>query len=90
MGKRAEWNKKSRKVIAQICEEKQIERCEVCGSTFGVAPAHKEKRDYYQSAEELADFQNWICLCVICHEKLDNRSKTTKKESDALFNKLRG
>ena len=89
MGKRTEWNKESRKRIAEICEEKQIEYCEVCGGTFGLAPAHKEKRECYQSAEELAAFKNWICLCIKCHTRLDDRSLTTKKESDALFDKLR-
>jgi hypothetical protein len=84
------WNKTARKRIAEICEERGIERCEVCGGTFGVAPAHRDRRDHYRSWEELSDFNNWICLCQPCHEKLDNRAKTTKQQSDDLFDKLRG
>lgn len=86
---RAEMNRKARKMIADIAEEKGLYRCELCGSTFGVAPAHKERRIYYKTAEALADYKQWICLCVICHTKLDDRSQTTKAESDATFDTLR-
>ena len=86
---RTAMNKKARAMIAKIAEEKGLDRCELCGGTFGCAPAHKEKRIAYSTAEELADFDSWICLCIKCHEKLDNRSKTTKEESDAVFKRLR-
>lgn len=84
-------NRKARQEISKICEKLLLDRCELCGSTFGVAPAHKERRDYYRGdSVTLSEYKNWIILCVICHEKMDNRNKTTEEEKNIIFKKLRG
>jgi predicted restriction endonuclease len=90
MGKRMEANKIAREEIARICEEFLLERCELCGGTYGIAPAHKERRDYYRGDwRALSDYKNWICLCVICHERMDNRAKTTVEQKNEIFKRLR-
>lgn len=86
---RKEMNREARRMIAKIAEERGLDKCELCGDTFGCAPAHKEKRIAYGTAAELADYNNWICLCQKCHTVLDDRSLTTKKELDAIFSSLR-
>jgi hypothetical protein len=87
---RTQMNKEARRKISELCENLRLERCELCGGTFGVAPAHKHLRTHYTTSEELADYREWICACVVCHEKMDNRSKTTREEVDAIFARLRG
>lgn len=90
IGKIGRANIKARKIIAEIAEEKGLDRCEQCGGTFGVAPAHHRRREWYKGdVEKLSDFKHWIVLCQPCHEVLDNPSKTTWEEVDALFEKLR-
>lgn len=85
-----EWNRESRKKIAEIAEAKGLDRCEECGSTFGMAPAHRRRRDEYQSAEELARFTEWLALCINCHQCMDDRSQTTEEEKERIFIKHRG
>lgn len=52
--------------------------------------AHKEKRENYRkNPEGLADFNETLLLCQNCHSILDDRSKTTKEQSDAVFKSLR-
>ena len=89
-GRRTEWNRESRQKIAEIAEAKGIDRCEECGGTFGLAPAHRKRRDEYQSAEELAEFTQWLALCIIDHQRLDDRSQTTEEEKEQMFIKHRG
>ena len=91
IGKIGVSNQVARKRIAEIAEEKGIDRCELCGSAFGIAPAHRHPRSWYKGdAELLSDFRQWIALCAMCHEILDNRSKTSKEESEMTFVRLRG
>lgn len=85
-----EWNRESRKKIAEIAEEKGLDCCELCGGTFGMAPAHRRRRDEYQSAEELAEFTEWLALDQRCHQRMDDRSQTTEEEKEQIFIRLRG
>lgn len=82
-------NKKARKMIAEIAEEKGITLCELdfegCMRNFGIAPAHRKKRIEYSSAEELADYNEWVAACQYCHELIEgNRERT-----EAMFKYLR-
>lgn len=93
---RTQMNKEARNKIAEIAEEKCLDRCEFllvndvrCGSTFGVAPAHRYRRTHYSSAKELSDFNEWIVLCQPHHQEMDDRSLTTEEEKEDIFKKLR-
>lgn len=92
IGKIGQINLDARRKIATQCFELGIEYCELnfpgCMVSFGVAPAHKEKREWYRKHPELLyDRSHWRVACQWCHEILDNRSKTTKEQSDSFFNK---
>lgn len=94
VGKIGKINIEARKSIASQCEEMGLERCELrfpfCNGTFGLAPAHKHPREWYRGRGELlSDWHHWIVACQYCHEILDDRSKTSKKESDEIFDTLR-
>lgn len=78
-------NQKSRKMIADYCERYGINSCENCGGTFGLAPAHKENRINYHTAEEMADPNNWVALCLSCHQKIEGNNELTEE----LFRRLR-
>lgn len=86
---RTVMNKKARQKIAVIAEEHGLDRCELCGSTFGMAPAHRHPRRFYNTAEELSDFNEWLALCVECHTRMDDRSLTSEAEKEDIFNSLR-
>lgn len=76
-------------MIADIAEAKGLTECEIklpgCLKTFGVAPAHRYKRVYYRSAEELADFNAWVAACTNCHNTMEDSRTLT----ETIFNKLR-
>lgn len=85
IGRRGELNQQSRKMIAKYCEQHGINSCENCGGTFGLAPAHRQNRIDYHTAQELANPKEWIALCAMCHIEIEgNRGKT-----EALFKRLR-
>lgn len=90
VGKIGRINQEARKKIALYCAEHSLSHCELlfpgCMGTFGVAPAHKEKREWYRTRPELLyDRSHFKIACQFCHEILDNRAKTTKKQSDEIF-----
>lgn len=62
-------------MIADIAEDRGLDRCELqfngCSRTLFLAPAHRKKRIEYSSAEELADFNEWLCLDTNCHDVLE-------------------
>lgn len=95
VGKKGIANIQSRKMIANICESLGMDTCELnfagCKNRLFLAPAHRHPRQWYNGdPETLADFKQWVVACVVCHEILDNRAKTSQKESDDQFIKLRG
>jgi hypothetical protein len=85
MGKRMAMNQRSRKMIADYCERHNINSCENCGGTFGLAPAHKFNRIEYHTAEELADPKNWVALDIKCHMEIEGNNEKTEE----LFRRLR-
>lgn len=95
VGKTGKANLKARKMIAAQAEVLGLTSCEIkfegCKGTFGIAPAHKERREFYRNDPDLLyHISQWVAACQYCHEILDNRAKTTKEESDAIFQSLRG
>lgn len=90
IGKRGKMNQKARRMIADIAEERGLNTCEVklpgCMKTFGIAPAHRKRRRFYKSAEELADYNEWVASCVKCHQRID----ADKELLEETFKRLRG
>ncbi len=91
IGKHGKANRESRKVIAQIAQEKNLNHCEIgldgCLRTWPLAPAHRHKRAWYKGdATLLADFRQWIAACQYCHDLIENNPELT----EAIFMKLRG
>lgn len=90
IGKR---NFQSRKMIADICESLNLNYCEVrldgCLGNFALAPAHRKRRSEYKSAEELADYKEWICACQVCHARMDRRTPEANKLTEYIFKRLR-
>lgn len=86
---RTEMNKVARKRIAEIAEKKNIQICEIglpgCMRNFGIAPAHRNKRVHYKSAEELADYNEWVAACQWCHDKIE----VDRVLTEAVFKRLR-
>ena len=95
MGKITEINREARRKIAEECEMRGLDSCELrfkgCMGRSFLAPAHRERREWYLGRPELlSDYNQWVVSCVSCHAILDDRSKTTKEESDRYFVNLRG
>lgn len=91
IGKVGRINIEARNRIAKICEEKNINRCEIqfegCKDYMFLAPAHRHKRAWYQGdVELLSDYKQWVCACVFCHDKIEHDSNLTEE----VFIKLRG
>lgn len=90
IGKIGEANILARKKIAEIAEEINFNTCEIklegCLRNFALAPAHRHKRAWYKGdVDLLADFNQWVCACVVCHNKIEHNEELTEE----VFNKLR-
>ena len=90
IGKIGRINFDARRKIATQCFDLGIETCEIrfpgCMGTFGIAPAHKQPREWYRTKPELLYHRDhWRAACQWCHEILDNRAKTSKEKSDSFF-----
>lgn len=90
IGKRGRANIAARRIISEIGAFLNITECEIklegCMRTFGLAPAHKHKRDWYNGdVEKLSDPKEWVGACQHCHDKIEV-SRTLTEE---VFNKLR-
>jgi len=89
VGKRGRANYAARQRIAEIAEEKNLTTCEIrlpgCKGNFGLAPAHKNKRDYYNGdVEKLSDPNEWVAGCQWCHELIEKDKKLTAEVFDRL------
>ena len=90
IGKIGRRNLNASKTLKYIFNDYGITRCELCGSDYALTFAHKERREWYRSAPSLlSDFKHAILLCQSCHSVLDDRSKTTEKEKNNIFGRLR-
>lgn len=90
IGKRGKANRKSRNMISQIAAQNNLYTCEAkldgCMGTFGIAPAHRHKRDHYNGdAEKLADPQEWVAACQWCHDIMEK----SKEKTEEVFERLR-
>lgn len=88
MTNRTQMNKEARTRIAEIAEEKGLDRCELklkgCTDYIFLAPAHRKKRVEYSSAEELADENEWIVACTNCHSIIEDSRELTDKSFKQL------
>lgn len=91
IGKIGRANIEARKKIAEIAQEFDLCSCEArldgCMGTFGIAPAHRNKREHYGGdVEKLSDYNEWIACCQFCHQKIEGDRELTEK----VFKRLRG
>lgn len=73
-----------------MAEERWITTCEIkfpgCMGDFGIAPAHRHKRDWYNgNIKLLADYNQWVAACQYCHDKIEMNRELTEE----TFNRLR-
>lgn len=84
VGKTGRANINSRRKIAEICEELNLNTCEIklsgCLYNWPLAPAHKHKRAWYKGDEEkLADFNEWVVACQVCHDTIEHNQQLTEE-----------
>jgi len=90
IGKIGKRNIEANKKLKEIFIDNGITRCELCNSDYALTFAHKERREWYRSQPELlSDFKQVLLLCQKCHQKMDDRSETTEKLKNELFDVLR-
>lgn len=77
MNKTALWNKTRAQLKIEF-EKNGITRCEVCGSGMYLGFAHRYKRRFITTIEELK-----ICalLCVTCHENIEYSGHENMKQA---------
>lgn len=85
-GKRGKMNREANKRMKAWCESQGITRCEVCGGSWGMSFAHRKKRRFYLTVEELSDPSEFILTCARCHAELEY----DKKKTSEVFKDLRG
>jgi len=83
---KAYTNAKATRKCKEILIDKDITRCENCGSNFMLTIAHRKKRRHYNlEQEKLWDFNEFLLLCVKCHDDIEySRDKT-----EEIFARLR-
>ena len=94
IGRIGEANREARKRIAAICEEKNLNRCEVnlegCLKKWPLAPAHRRQRaEYHGNVDMLSDYNEWVVACQHCHTELDRRTPASKQLTEEVFAKHR-
>lgn len=62
------WTAARRKIKEQFLKW-EITRCEQCGGTFALGFAHRMKRRFIVTREEM---MRVALLCQICHEKIEH------------------
>jgi hypothetical protein len=83
-------NCKANRKLKQLKIDKDIRGCELC-STQATTNAHRHPRDWYKGKDPslLWSYNQVLFLCVKCHQKLDDRSQTSEKQKEQIFNRLR-
>jgi hypothetical protein len=75
--KTREWTNARNKLKKEF-QHKQIERCELCGSEFGRGFAHRFKRRFITTLQEL---KTVVLLCnEPCHNRVERMSHKDMKE----------
>ncbi len=83
-------NKTANRELKKLKIEKDIRHCELC-PTQAVSNAHRYPRVWYRGKPTfLYAYYQVLFLCIKCHTKMDDRSRTTEKEKEQIFIKLRG
>lgn len=81
-------NREANRLLKIKYENLNIKSCELrfegC-ENWALAFAHKEKRRHYRSIDDLASIFETLLACQYCHTILDDRSKTSKEDSDRIF-----
>ncbi len=85
-GKRTKMNKEANRIMKAWCESQGIVRCENCNGYWGMSFAHRQKRRFYLTVEELSDPKEFLLLCAKCHHDIEY----DKHKTEAMFNDLRG
>ena len=90
VGKIGKANREARKRIAIISQESNLNHCEIqlpgCMKYFGLAPAHRHKRDWYGGdVDKLSDPNEWVASCQWCHDQIEK----SREKTEEVFNKLR-
>lgn len=86
--KRETVNQKANREMKKYCMEHDILRCEICGTNNWLTFAHRHKRrEYYNKPIWwLYDKNQFLLLCINCHQKIEYDSEKTKQ----VFNNKRG
>lgn len=90
IGKTGRANIEARQRIAEIAEEKGLNYCEIqfenCLQLHLLAPAHRHKRAWYKgNVDLLADYNEWVAACAMCHNKIEHNKELTEE----TFKRLR-
>jgi len=87
LGKRGKMSREANKKLAELFLEKGITRCEYpnCGTSWFITFAHRQKRRFYSTVEQLSDFDQVLLLCYKHHNEIE----FDKGKTEELFNKLR-
>lgn len=78
-------NQEANRRMKKWCIDNDVMRCELCGRVDFLSYAHRQKRRYYNSAEELSDPNEFLLLCIPCHQKIEYDKRLTEQ----AFKKLR-
>jgi len=94
IGKVGRNNLIANRKLAELWIEKQIDYCELqfdgCLGDWLLQNAHRHSRYWYRNQpEKLFDFKQVLRICQSCHNILDDTSKTTREQSEAIFKQLR-
>ena len=85
MARRTEMNKKALEKCKTYALAHNEVQCAVCGTTYALSIAHKKKRRFYNSVEELSNPKEWLVLCYTHHHEIE----FSKEKTEALFSRLR-
>lgn len=84
-GRRTKMNTEANRIMHKWCLDNGITRCENCNSDWGLSYAHRQKRRYYSTVEELSDPSQFLLLCLKCHNDIEY----SKSDTARLFKDLR-
>ena len=80
-------NRQANKLLVKMFADRQY--CEVglkgCWHTSGLTFAHRKKRRFYSTADELADYNEAVVACINCHDFMEQNPDLTK----SVFRRLR-
>lgn len=94
IGKIGRANLEANKKIDEYFIDNEIYSCEIgfkgCTGNYNLTRCHKERRENYRhDLTLLSDPKEVIIGCQHCHNILDDRSQTSKEESDNIFKRQR-